>query len=228
MAFEMLDLTGKSKPRVFALVAGESGIGKTTQVTTFPTAETLFVSVEDGHLSIQGSGIDAVKIDTCDDLYDVLNQVDTWPHQYIYIDSLSEIYDMIKREAKDKFTPAQNFQKFDYINSSFLGVVKRARAIGNKDIYFTCHVKEEKNGIVLEKELSFDGKTPVEVKKQFDLIVHMDKNKNSTGEEVRVLITDPTISKIAKARVSPFMGVTIESVEEANLYELTRKLKGEK
>ena len=228
MAIQPLDLSGGKDSRVFALIAGESGVGKTTQATTFPKDETLFVSVEDGHLSIQGSGIPAVKVDTYKDLDSVLDSMIQWPQRYIFIDSLSEIYDMIKREAKDKFTTSQNFQKFDYIELMFLGLIKKARNIESKDIYFTCHVKEEKNGVILEKELAFQGKAPVEVKKQFDLIIHMDKIEDDDGNVKRTFITDPTISKIAKARVSPFMGVTVEQYEEPNLYELTRKLKGEK
>ena len=70
-------------------------------------------------------------------------------------------------------------------------------------------------------------KKPAEIKKQFDLILHLDKQKDEDGREQRVFITDPTISKVAKARVSPFMNVKIEPIEEANLYSLVMKLKGE-
>ena len=101
------------------------------------------------------------------------------------------------------------------------------RDIPNKDIFLLCHTKEEKNGLVTEHELCFDGKMPIDIKKQFDLVVHMIKMNNDAGVEKRVFITSGTMSKISKARVSPFLDVQIDDIEEANLYKLALKLKGE-
>jgi hypothetical protein len=56
----------------------------------------------------------------------------------------------------------------------------------------------------------------------------MDKIKNNSGEYERVFVTSSMISNIGKTRVSPFLDIKIEDIEEPNLYKLTKKLKGEK
>lgn len=227
MPIEILDLSGKAEKRVFTLLAGRPSVGKTTQVTTFPKDETLYVSVEKGELSIQGSGYNAVKIETLQDGIDLIEAVKTCPYRYIVIDSLSEYYDKINDDARERFSSKQNFAKHDEIKYWFFYIIKAFRDMTDKDIFFISHIKDEKNGPIIEQELCFDGKLPSEIKKQFDIIIHMDIERNAKGEEKRVFITSPSKSKIAKARVSPWLDVKIEEVEEANLYKLTKKLKGE-
>lgn len=226
MAITQIDLSGADKKRVFGLLAGKAGIGKTTQITMFPKDETIAVSIEDGFLSIQGSGYNAIKIETYQDALDVCALLESWPQQYVIFDSLSELYDLINNEAKDKFTAAQNYAKSDEIKMKLMFLIRTARRIISKDIFFICHTKEEKSGMALVQELCFDGKMPSELKKQFDLVVHMDE-RDVGGVLKRVFITDPIVSKVAKARVSPFMGITLDPIEEANLYKLTKKMKGE-
>jgi len=53
-----------------------------------------------------------------------------------------------------------------------------------------------------------------------------DEKTGTDGKKQRTFITDPTVSKVAKVRVSPFMGVKVLPNEEPNLYKLTLKLKG--
>lgn len=223
-----MDLSGNATDkRVFGLIAGRAGSGKTTQITTFPKDQTVAISVEDGFLSIQGCGISAIKVETYEDVLEVLKGLSNWPHKYVVFDSLSEIYDMILREARDKFTSAQNFQKHDFVKDRMFHVIREARKIVSKDIFFICHTKEEKSGMVLEQEISFDGKLPSDIKKQFDLVVHLDTIAGKDGRSERVIITDSSVSKVAKARVSPFMGISVLPIEEPNLYKLVQKLKGE-
>lgn len=228
MAIKTLNLSGNQDKKVFALIAGKAGIGKTTLVTQFPKEDVLFVSVERGELSIQGSGIVAVSVDTQTDVMELIKQIPDVPFRYIFIDSLSEIYDQINTIARSSFTAKQNFAKHDEIKFWLIHMIKALRDIPNKDIFLTCHVKDEKNGPVIEQELCFDGKLPTEIKKQFDVIIHMDKKKDSSGKEERVFITSPELSNIGKTRVSPFLGIKIENVEKPDLYKLTKKFKGEK
>lgn len=216
---------------VFALLAGRAGIGKTTQLTTFPVAETLGISVEKGFLSIEGSGVRYAEVQTYDDILTILEAITVGDKNYkwvknLFIDSLSEIYDFISKEAKDKYTAKQNFAKFDEIVEKLLHVVRVGKNLTNLNVIFTCHTQERMVGLAKEEDLAFNGQIPEKLKRQFDLIVNMRESEDANGHKIRSFVTSPEISACAKKRVSPFMKVEIADVEEANLYKLCNKLLG--
>lgn len=228
MALVFKDLADTSKNKVFALIGGDAGIGKTSQATTFPKKETFIVSVENGLLSISGSGFAAEEVTSYSRVIEILEKeipANPWI-KYLCIDSLSEIYDLINKEAKEKFTASQNFAKHEYVETQLIHTIRVAKQL-NVNCFFTCHLKEEKNGLGLEKELAFNGKLPEKIKRQFDLIIHYDRKEDESGNSQRVFICDPLMSKIAKARVSPFLDIELSSYEEPNLYKLTQKLTGQ-
>lgn len=229
MALNLKTLNADSPSKVFALVAGPAGIGKTTQATTFPREETLIVSLENGLLSLKGSGFAAEEIKTYDRLIEILEveiTANKWI-KHICIDSLSELYDLINKEAKDKFTSSQNFAKFDYVKSQLFYAIRLAKQL-DVNCFFICHTKEEKNGLILEENLAFDGKLPEDIKKQFDLILHMKMVEGENSQSYRAFVTCPEVSKVAKKRVSPWLNIEVEAIEEPNLYKLTQKLSGNK
>lgn len=227
MALNLKKLDADVETKVFALVAGPAGIGKTTQATTFPREETLIISLENGLLSLKGSGFAAEEIKTYDRLIEILEieiTANKWI-KHICIDSLSELYDLINKEAKDKFTSSQNFAKFDFVKSQMFYAIRLAKQL-DVNCFFICHTKEEKNGLILEENLAFDGKLPEDIKKQFDLILHMKMHDDENGQPKRVFITCPETSKVAKKRVSPWLNIEVKPIEEPNLYKLTQKLSG--
>lgn len=216
--------------RVFGMVAGPPSVGKTTQMTTFPANETLGVSIEDGFLSLKGSGYQYVELDpdnTYKELTDLISNLKEWfpGVKYLYIDSLTEMFDQVKHTEKGNFTASQNFAKFDEIQDQMLHCVRLARQLSNVNVFFTCHTKEMQNGMQLVQELAFDGKLPTLIKKQFDLIVHMDFMDHN-GQKIRAFKTSPEVSHVAKRRVSPWLNIQVEDYEEPNLYKLTQKLLG--
>lgn len=223
---KMLDTVGSEK--AFGLIAGPAGIGKTSQAVTFPRESTLIISIEDGLLSIAGSGYASEEVKNYNRVIEILRDeipANAWI-KYVYIDSLTEIYDLIKSELKSKYKPSQNFQKHDDMYDLLIMIIRLARQLP-QTVFFTCHTKEDKNGIGLEENLAFDGKLPENVKKQFDLVLHMKSVVVEAGKEpVRCFVTSPVLSKIAKARISPFLGITLEDYEEPNIYKLTQKITG--
>lgn len=224
---QIKQLNGQNIQRVFGLIPAKPGVGKTTQATTFPIGETLIASVEDGLLSIEGSGYASVEIKSYNELITLLEtitKVAPWC-KYLYIDSLTEIYDVLKHELKGKYKASQNFAKHDDMIDKMLHAVRIARQLPIS-VFFTCHTKEDKDGMTITQNLCFDGKMPELVLKQFDLSFHLDFVDSGNGKKTRAFITDPQISKIAKGRVSPFMNVVLDSYEEPNLYKLSLKLMG--
>lgn len=220
--------SGNSLNRVFGLISSRAGMGKTTQMTTFPREKTLGISVEDGFLSIEGSGYAYEEVKTYDEILNIvtnIRKIHPWC-EYLYVDSLTEIYDVLKHELKKEFKPSQNFAKNDEMFDKLLHLVRVARQLPI-NVFFTCHTKEEKDGLTIVENLAFDGKMPELVKKQFDLCVHLD-NVDIEGDSVRMFVTSPNLSKVAKRRVSPWLDIDIQDYEEANLYKLTKKLLGKK
>lgn len=227
MALNLTQLNAEKETKVFALLAGKAGVGKTTQMTTFPREQTLIVSLEKGLLSIKGSGFAAEEITSYDRLIEILEkevQANSWI-KYVCIDSLSEIYDLINRELRDKFTSKQNFAKFEERQDKLFHAIRVAKQLPVTCL-FICHTKEEKNGIVTEENLAFDGKLPEDLKKQFDLIINMTYMSDENGKKQRVFVTSPDLSPVAKRRVSPWLNIDVKDVEEPNLYKLTQKLMG--
>ena len=224
MAFKIAD---GGLQRVFGLISGPAGIGKTTQLTTFPIEKTLGVSVEDGFLSIQGSGFAYEEVKTYDEILSLVTNLKvTYPWvEYLYIDSLTEIYDVLKHELKHQFKPSQNFAKHEEMYDKLLHIIRVARQL-DVNVFFTCHTKEDKDGLALVQNLAFDGKMPEMVKKQFDLCVHIDYVEID-GARKRMFITNPEISKVAKRRVSPWLNIEVQDYEEPNLFNLTQKLTGQ-
>lgn len=220
---------GNTVSRVFGLVAGPAGVGKTTQATTFPKEETAILSVEDGLLSIEGSGYayeEAQSYDHALDFIETIQKKHSWV-KYLYIDSLTEIYDLLKRELKhDPSLKKNTFAKHDAMYDMLIHMIRVARQLPI-NVFFTCHTKEDKDGLSLVQNLAFDGKMPEMVKKQFDLVVHLDDIEfDGSSEKTKVFMTSPHVSKIAKKRVSPWLEAEINDYEEPNLYKLTQKLLG--
>ncbi len=70
-----------------------------------------------------------------------------------------------QHEMKDKYTAKQNFAKHEDIKDMLFHSIRLTKAMVDKTVYWTCHTKEDKNGMMLEEELSFDGKMPGDLKK---------------------------------------------------------------
>lgn len=228
MALNLIQLNAEQETKVFGLVAGRAGVGKTTQATTFPRDKTLIISLEKGLLSIKGSGFAAVEITSYDQLIDILeNEVTSnkWI-EYVFIDSLSEIYDLINREIREKFTSKQNFAKFEERQDKLFYAIRIAKQLPIT-CFFVCHTKDDKVGLVSEENLAFDGKLPEDLKKQFDLIINMRSMEDENGKKQRVFVTSPDVSPVAKIRKSPWLDIQVKDIEEPNLFKLTKKLMGE-
>ena len=217
----------KQQTRIFGLICGRAGTGKTYQLTTFPKSKSLLISMEKGHLTIAGSGYAYCEPSSYAELMTFLRTFEQKygdKVKYLYIDSLTEIYDLIKSEAKEKFTLQQNYAKHDYIQEQMMVLLRLCRNM-ETSVFFTCHTKMVQDGMGQTEDLAFDGKLPAMVMKQFDFSFHL-MDEEDEGKLNRYIATSPALSRCAKARVSEFMNVQIQNKEKANLYLLTQKLLG--
>ena len=72
---------------IFGLVVGSAGSGKTTLAKTLPHDETIILSCESGLLSLHDVSIDAVNINSSQDLIDAYTLVKSSKYKHVFIDS---------------------------------------------------------------------------------------------------------------------------------------------
>lgn len=218
--------------RIFGMIAGPSGVGKTFLSSTIPTDETLFASAEAGTMCLSSKGIkiDTVTISSMNDmkeLYINLTTNESWKKKYkhIYIDSLTEIGEKMVAELKlDPKLSADNMalKLWGKYSDDFTKLIKAFRDINHPyNFWFTCLNKFEKDGLELKEEFNFPGsKVKDNVKSWFDIVLKYDVFE-SEGVKHRKLITDDAISRLAKDRSG-----NLNKYEEPNLGLIMKKILG--
>lgn len=114
--------------KVKLVIYGTSGAGKTTSIKTLPHDKTLVISAESGLLSLSGTKIDYVDIATDDKgqvlnsekrlerLKDILKYLDTAEaikkYEYVVVDSLTEIGEIIANFWKEKITDKAKHSRY--------------------------------------------------------------------------------------------------------------------
>ena len=190
---------------VFALIAGESGVGKTYLASTLPHDDTIIVSKESGLRSLRkiAPSIEVESIDDFNDLAAITEEIKLGKYTKktnIYIDSLTDILDTELADLKVKFAKKDSFNMWDEYLLKARWVITTLRDITNKNIFFTCLSNQEKDGLAMVDQFDFTGKNlKAKIKSFFDLCFHL-QAMNDGGESYRALVTDTAISPLAKDR----------------------------
>jgi len=217
-----------SSSRFIAVIAGPSGIGKTSQVRYLPEDETLIISAEAGLLCLQGTNYAVAEVKTTDDLAEVYDFLTKDPPQfkYVFIDSLTEICKIILEEKKND--PKYQDPKFirnlygDY-GEQGLKLIKVFRDLTQYSVIFTCLDELDKDGVMTVEDYNIPGNMiKKDLKSLFDLVLHMKIHKDpETQESKRVFLTDESVSRLAKDRSGK-----LELVEDANIGNIISKVLG--
>lgn len=148
--------------KVKLVIYGTSGAGKTTSIKTLPHDKTLVISAESGLLSLSGTKIDYVDIATDDKgqvlnsekrlerLKDILKYLDTAEaikkYEYVVVDSLTEIGEIIANFWKEKITDkAKTFEVWGSIGQSQINFIKSLRDNQNYNVVLLCLESLEKD-----------------------------------------------------------------------------------
>jgi phage nucleotide-binding protein len=189
--------------RLFALIVGSSGVGKTSLAKTLPHEETLILSAESGLLSIRDASIDVIEINNYQDMLDAFAFLSKGTkYKNVFIDSLTEFGEIIFHEIKPSYTKAQTFGLYDEYSTKMIRLLKAFRDLVKYNIYFTCLDKMvEKN--LTETSIAIDliqKSLSKKVPPLFDEVFYMNIAEKEDGSKVRYLSTNNSVIDFAKDR----------------------------
>lgn len=205
-----------------AAVYGRSGVGKTYLVTTCP--DPLFIAAEPGTLTLRHFPIKGIKITCIEDLEDTItwiyNAAEARPFQTIYVDSATEIGEVILANAK--LTNTDPRKAYGELIDRMLVTLKQFRDIPNKHVVLTF--KQESNADEVSKTTMYGpampGRAlPPAIPYLFDEVFRLGVSKTQEGIEYRFLQTRPDLQYEGKDR----SGV-LDAVEPPDLGQVFNKI----
>lgn len=220
--------------RFVALIAGPSGVGKTSLVRTLPDPEDkiLLISAESGLACLDGTSIDVIEVDpssptsSLEEIYDALHS-DSYKkkYKYVFIDSLTEIGQLIVSELKKDphyGQPKNALAMWGKYSELMTTIVKGYRDLSDYSVIFTCLDAVEKDGLEKLESFNLQG-TSIKnnVKAWFDLVLFYKIYKDEQGNQIRKLVTDIGESPLAKDRTGK-----LDAYEDANLSVVINKITG--
>lgn len=225
MGFE---LTGDNDlNRMALLIVAESGVGKTSQCMNLPPDEVAFISLESGDLCFKKKGYKPrlkSVIKSVDDLTESFVQLNDGIKgvKYVFIDSLTEMGQMILFELKEDpryQDPKNTLKMYGTYNEMMTKIIKSYRDMDKYTVIFTCLSTKEKDGMEVYDDYNIPGASVKNMlKSYFDLVLHMKVYKDGE-EEKRVFLTSSSVSRLAKDRSG-----LLNEVESADIGEIIAKI----
>jgi hypothetical protein len=226
---KLLNTKDLSTERFVCLIAGISGVGKTSLAKTLPPRETLVVSAESGLLCLQGTDIDALEVTATKDLYEVIEfaKKNVAKYKYIFLDSLTEIGEMVLRELKSEpqyQDPKNTLKMYGAYNDIMTFWIKGFRDFRPFSIIMTCLSENIKDGMVETEAFNLPGNSVRNsIKAWFDVVLQYKIFKLDDGASARKLVTDFECAPLAKDRSGK-----LDKYEEPDLQAIINKVLGVK
>lgn len=183
------------------LIYGGPGVGKTTLAASCgdpPGEGVLILSAENGLLSLRGSDIDCIQIKTILDFEEAYLYVMSpeCKHHIIYIDSISEIAEMILSSAKAGLKDPR--AAYGALIEQFTVLIKNFRDVSMKHVVMVA--KEETyapdGALATIRPFLPGSKLPVDLPHLVDEVFHMEVQHDGT----RTFKTQPDGTSKAKDR----------------------------
>jgi len=211
---------------IYALIVGQSGGGKTYMARTLPHDKTLIISAESGLLSLKDVSIDVVEVSSFNDVRTTLEYLlsNETKYEHIYIDSLTEIGEMLFAELKPNYENKKIFHLYSDYSDRVTKMLKLLRDMPKYHIWMTALDKVEQRDFdkatitidLVQKSLA--KKLPP----LFDEVFYMIKEKREDGTTVRALCTDSDDVEFTKDRSG-----SLNKFEQPDLGTITKKILGE-
>lgn len=234
-----------STERFSLLIVGASGVGKTTTAKTLPSphSEILLISAESGLACLYETDIPAIVIDPSNPFkreskMDESNP--TYPiteiflklttqefkkkYKYIFIDSLTEISQLILTDLKkdpEIMKSKNGYELWGKYKERMIMIIKMFRDLSPYTVIFTCLNDFDKDGVELVENFNIEGSSiRSSIKAMFDIVLKYEII-DIENKKYRKFITDPEINPLSKDRSSK-----LNKYEEPNLSSIMSKLIG--
>lgn len=206
------------------LVYGKSGAGKTKLASTAPAP--IILSAESGILSLREFQIPMIQIKTVADLTEVhqwaLNSAEAKQFATIYIDSISEIGEVVLANAKSQVKDPR--QAYGELIEKMMATIKAFRDLPGKNVVMAAKqepIKDEMTGIVQYGPSMPGSKLGPQLPYLFDEVFRLGVGKTLQGVEYRFLQTGPDLQYDAKDRSG-----SLDPVERPDLSFVFSKILG--
>jgi len=225
MALKITNTNEVASNGIKIIVYGIAGSGKTSLLATVPRI--VIVSAEKGLLSIVGTGIPVLLIESYEDLEEayqwLINPANSQYFDAIGLDSLTEIGEVVLAKAKSLYKD----QRLAYteLADKTISLIKKFRDINNKHVILICKIenyKEDLTGITKYfpsmPGVKLTNRIPYLVDEVFYLGLKTDLQ---SGQTQRYIQTQPDHQVVAKDRSGK-----LNTYEPPNLGYIINKIKG--
>lgn len=220
MAIKLMNTNDVTTRGVKVLVYGVSGAGKTTLISTLPNP--IVLSAEAGLLSISGSNIPYIEINSIEDLGEAYSWVVEHKKEYetICLDSISEIGEVVLSSEKKKSKDPR--QAYGALQEQMGDLIRAFRDLVGVNVYFSAKAEKTQDdlGRVLYYPSMPGNKMSQQIPYFFDEVLALRFEKDAEGIIQRGLQCEPDGIWIAKDRSR-----TLECWEEPNLGSIIEKIK---
>lgn len=207
---------------VKCLIYGKSGAGKTFLAKTAPTP--IILSAESGILSLRDVSMPMIVIKTVAELAEVhqwaLNSAEARYFETLYLDSISEIGEVILANAKAQVKDPR--QAYGELIEKTLATIKAFRDLPGKNVVMAAKqepIKDEMSGIVTYGPSMPGSKLGPQLPYLFDEVFRLAVNKTPQGVEYRFLQTRPDLQYDGKDRSG-----ALDAIERPDLSYLFSKI----
>lgn len=224
MAISLKSTGSLTAGNVKMLVYGQAGAGKTSLIPTLP--DPVVLSAEGGLLSIAGSDIPFVEIDTIDTLREAYEWAagaeEAGRFQSVCLDSISEIGEtVLAAEMKRSKDPRQAYGEMQHQMGD---LIRAFRDLPSKHVYFTAKLEksQDEQGRMLYAPSMPGNKTGQALPYFFDEVLALRVEKDADGVAQRALMCDSDGLWQAKDRSG-----RLDVWELPNLGAVIAKIRGE-
>ena len=190
MAINLKSTSNASSDGVKIIVYGMAGAGKTSLIPTLPNP--IIISAESGLLSIQGSNIPYIDIDSYESLMEAYKFITTSEEakgfDSIAIDSISEIGEVVL--AHEKRVNKDGRAAYGEMAVQVMEIMRAFRDIKGKHIYFSakCEKSQDETGRMLYAPSMPGSKLAQQIPYLVDEVFALRVEKDSEGNAQRALM----------------------------------------
>jgi len=205
------------------VVYGQAGAGKTSLIPTLPNP--IIISAESGLLSIQGSNIPYIEIDSYESLMEAYKFITTSSEaeafDSIAVDSISEIAEVVL--AHEKRVNKDGRAAYGEMAVQVMEIMRAFRDIKGKHIYFSakCEKSQDEMGRVLYAPSMPGSKLAQQIPYLVDEVFALRVERDADGNSQRALMCESDGLWQAKDRSGK-----LEAWEAPDLGEIIKKIGG--